>query len=184
MKTLGWWQVISDTASLLEGRCEIRFFGHQTVSNFAVNEEEDILPTKETVTVKADDFGEKSLDIPTRLEYTVVEEKDFLVSNYLSELVLKRWRNEAQRCPSEEHSLAARWCLSGSKSSEHYETCFSWRKRPANVEKRCDECLISSYKSSASSPFGVYGRSWYGFSRPIYALYIVALLIKIRHTFV
>ncbi|GFS04465.1 hypothetical protein ElyMa_001177200 [Elysia marginata] len=179
MKNLGWWRVM-DKVSLLEGRCELRFFGYQTVSNLAANEEEDELPTEEAVTVRADDLGENSLDIPTRAsEYTVVEEKNFSVSNYFSEQVLKIWRNEAQRCSSEEHSLAARWCFSGSKSFENYETCFSWRRRPANVKNRCDECLISSYSSSARSAFGVYRRSWYKLSR-----YIIAVLIQVTHTVV
>ncbi|GFR69739.1 hypothetical protein ElyMa_005639300 [Elysia marginata] len=185
MKTLGWWQVIMDTASLLEGRCELRFFGYQTVSNLAVNEKEDELLTEEAVTVRAQDLGENSLDIPTRAsEYTVVEEKNFSVSNYFSEQVLKIWRNEAQRCSSEEHSLAARWCFSGSKSFEHYETCFSWRRRPANVEQNCTKCRISSYSSSASSAFGVYGRSWYELSLSIPAIYIITVLIKNTHTIV
>ncbi|GFS20613.1 secretory carrier-associated membrane protein [Elysia marginata] len=55
MKTLGWWQVIMDTTSLLEGRCELKFFDYQTDSNLAVNEKEDELPTEEAVTVRADD---------------------------------------------------------------------------------------------------------------------------------
>ncbi|GFR71545.1 hypothetical protein ElyMa_002096800 [Elysia marginata] len=185
MTNLGWWQVISDTSSLLEGRCELTILGYQTERDLAVNEEKDELPTEDAVTARADDLGENSPDISSSAsEYTVVEEDNLFVSNYFSELILNIWKKDAQRCSSEEHSLMARWCFSGWKSLKYYETCFSWRKRTTNVEKNSTQSPISSYSSSASSPFGVYCRSWYEQSRSIYAFHIIAVLIKITHTLI
>ncbi|GFR69737.1 hypothetical protein ElyMa_005639200 [Elysia marginata] len=180
MTNLGWWQVISDTSSMLDGRCELTILGYQTDRNLAANEEKDELLAEEMVTVRADDLGENSPDRAS--EYTVVEEDGLFVSYYFSELVLNIWRNKMQRCSSKEHSLVARWCFSGWKSLKYYETCFSWRKRTTNEEKISTQCPISS--SSASSPFGVYRRSWYEQCRLIYAFHIIAVLIKITHTII